>query len=285
MQEKEKGIKIFDKQEVRAVWDKEEEKWWFSVVDIVAILTEQTDKLMARKYWNKLKQRLVAEGNESVTNCHQLKFEAADGKRYLTDVADTEQVLRLIQSVPSKKAEPFKMWLARVGSERIDETVDPELSINRAIQNYRRLGYSEDWINQRIKTIEVRKALTDEWDKSGVREGKEYAILTDLMSKTWSGMTTREYKGFKGLKKENLRDNMTNTELVLNMLAEVAATDISVVRQPKGFDESADVAEEGANVAKTAREQLEKSTGRPAITSTNAKDRKERALKSGKNSE
>jgi len=189
--------------------------------------------------------------------------------------------LRLIQSIPSKKAEPFKLWLAKVGNERIDETIDPELSFNRAIQNYRRLGYSEDWINQCIKTIEIRKALTDEWDKSGVRQGKEYAILTDLMSKTWSGMKTREYKDLKGLKKENLRDNMTNTELVLNMLAEVAATDISFVRQPKGFDQSADVAEEGANVAKVAREQLEKSTGQPAISRTNAKDRRERALKSG----
>jgi len=212
-------IKLFEEKQVRAVWDEDAEKWWFSIVDIVAILTDQQDALTARKYWNKLKQRLTEEGNQTVTNCHQLKMLATDGKRRLTDVADTEQVLRLIQSVQSKKAEPFKMWLAKVGSERIDETVDPEISIDRAIQNYRRLGYSENWINQRIKSIEVRKALTDEWDKAGVERGMEYAALTDLMSRTWSGMSTKQYKQFKGLKKENLRDNMTNTELVLNMLA------------------------------------------------------------------
>jgi hypothetical protein len=205
-------------------------------------------------------------------------MEAADGKKYLTDVADTEQVLRLIQSKPSKRAEPFKLWLAKVGSERIDETVDPELSIDRAIQNYRRLGYSENWINQRIKSIEVRKALTDEWDKSGVEQGREYAVLTDLMSKTWSGMTTREYRQHKDLKKENLRDNMTNTELVLNMLSEVAATDISIVRQPVGFRESAVVAKEGAMAAKVAREQIEKSTGKPAVSKLNAKNLGQAAL-------
>jgi hypothetical protein len=198
-------------------------------------------------------------------------MQSTDGKYYNTDVADTEQVLRLIQSIPSRKAEPFKLWLAKVGGERIDETVDPELSIDRAIQNYRRLGYSENWINQRIKSIEVRKALTDEWDNSGVRPGEEYAALTDLMSKTWSGMTTREYKRHKGLKKENLRDNMTNTELVLNMLAEVAATDISIARQPTGFNESAVAAREGAKAAKVAREQIEKSTGRSAVSPLNAK--------------
>jgi hypothetical protein len=206
-------------------------------------------------------------------------MEAADGKKYLTDVADTEQVLRLIQSIPSKKAEPFKLWLAKVGNERIDETVDPEQSIDRAIQNYRRLGYSENWINQRIKSIEIRKALTDEWDKSGVKQGKEYADLTDLMSRTWSGMTTREYKKYKGLRKENLRDNMTNTELVLNMLAEVAATDIAIVRQPGGFIESAAVAEEGAKVAKVARKQIEKSTGKSAVSKLNAKNLGQRLLK------
>ena len=279
---KEKSIKIFDRQEVRAVWDKEKEKWWFSVVDVVAILTESENP---RHYWTVLKQRLKDEGNETVTNCERLKFQAADGKMRLTDVADTEQLLRLIQSIPSKKAEPFKMWLAMVGNERIDETADPELSINRAIQNYRRMGHSEDWIDQRIKTVEIRKALTDEWDKSGIREGKEYAILTNLMNRTWSGMTISEHKELKGLKKESLRDNMTNTESVLNMLAEVAATDISAVRRPKGFDEAADVAEEGANIARTAREQLEKSTGRPAVSHTNAKVRKERVLKIGKDSE
>jgi hypothetical protein len=219
-----------------------------------------------------LKTRLKKEGSELTTNCSQLKMQAVDGKMYLTYVADTEQVLRLIQSIPSKNAEPFKMWLAKVGNERIDETIDPELSIERAIQNYRRLGYSENWINQRIKSIEVRKSLTDEWDKSGVERGKEYATLTDLMSRTWSGMTTREYKQYKGLKKENLRDNMTNTELVLNMLAEVAATDISIARQPNGFAESAEVAKEGATAAKVAREQIEKSTGKSAVSRLNAKE-------------
>jgi len=212
-------------------------------------------------------------------------MKAPDQKMRLTDVADTEQVLRLIQSIPSKKAEPFKLWLAKVGKERIDETVDPELSINRAIQDYRRLGYSENWINQRVKSIEVRKALTDEWDKAGVEQGEEYAALTDLMSRTWSGMTTREYKKFKGLKKENLRDTMTNTELVLNMLAEVAATDISEVRQPAGFKESAVVAEEGAKAAKVAREQIEKSTGKPSVSQLNAKGLGRRLLKENKGHE
>jgi len=264
-------IKLFEDRRVRYEWDEQNEKWWFSIVDVVAVLTDN-DYQPARKYWKVLKGRLAEEGNELVTNCYQLKMQAADGKNYLTDVADTEQILRLIQSIPSKKAEPFKLWLAKTGRQRIDETIDPELSIERAIQNYRRLGYSENWINQRIKSIEVRKALTDEWDKAGVEMGEEYAELTDLMSKTWSGMTTREYKNFKGLKKENLRDNMTNTELVLNMLAEVAATDISMVRQPVGFNESAQVAEEGAKTAKVAREQLEKSTGKPAVSSKNAKN-------------
>jgi hypothetical protein len=282
MQEKEKGIKIFDKQEVRAVWDEEAGKWWLSIMDVIAILTDQPDYTKVRNYWKWLKNKLKEEGNELGSNTNQLKLEAADGKKYLTDVADIEQILRLIQSIPSKKAEPFKLWLAKVGNERIDETIDPELSIDRAIQNYRRLGYSENWINQRIKSIEVRKALTDEWDNSGVKEGVEYAILTDLMTRTWSGMTTREYKKFKGLKKENLRDNMTNTELVLNMLAEVATTDISIARQPEGFDESAVVAEEGAEVAKVARLQIEKGTGRSALNPMNAKDRKEKALKDGK---
>ncbi len=249
-------VKLFESQQVRTKWDAESEKWWFSVVDIVAVLTEQPDYTKARKYWSVLKTRLKKEGSQLATNCSQLKMTAADGKQYLTDVADTEQILRLIQSIPSKKAEPFKLWLAKVGNERIDETIDPELTIDRAIQSYRRLGYSENWINQRIKSIEVRKTLTDEWDKSGVKQGKEYADLTDLMSQTWSGMTTREYKQHKGLKKENLRDNMTNTELVLNMLSEVAATDISIVKNPKGFAESAKVAREGAKTARAARDQL-----------------------------
>ena len=264
MSDPENKMKLFEEKQVRAVWDEETEKWWFSVVDVIAVLTEQSDYTKSRKYWSVLKTRLKKEGSQLATICSQLKMEAADGKRYLTDVADTEQILRLIQSIPSKRAEPFKLWLAKVGSERIDETVDPEQSIDRAIQNYRRLGYSENWISQRIKSIEVRKALTDEWDNSGVEQGKEYAALTDLMSRTWSGMTIREYKRHKGLKKENLRDNMTNTELVLNMLAEVAATDISIARQPRGFAESATVAKEGAETAKIAREQLEQRTGKPA---------------------
>jgi hypothetical protein len=267
----ERKIKLFESHQVRAEWDEDKEKWWFSVLDIITILTDQQDYQKVRNYWKWLKKRLSDEGSQLVSATNQLKLKAADGKFYKTDVADTEQILRLIQSIPSKKAEPFKLWLAQVGSERIDETVDPELSIDRAIQNYRRLGYSENWINQRIKAIEVRKSLTDEWDKSGVQRGMQYATLTDLMSKTWSGMTTREYKRHKGLKKENLRDNMTNTELVLNMLAEVAATDISLVRNPKGLDQAATVAEEGAKAAKAARDQLEKSTGKPAVSSSNAK--------------
>ena len=281
MSEPRNKIKLFEERQVRAVWDEEHEKWWFSILDIVAVLTDQSDYKKTRNYWKWLKNKLHSEGSELVSNTNRLKLVAADGKRYLTDVADTEQVLRLIQSIPSRKAEPFKMWLAQVGNERIDETVDPELSINRAIQNYRRLGYSENWINQRIKAIEVRKALTDEWDKSGVRQGEEYAALTDLMSKTWSGLTTHEYRRFKGLKKENLRDNMTNTELVLNMLAEVAATDISIVRQPVGFKESAVVAKEGAKAAKAARDQIEKSTGKSTVSRLNAKNLEQGTLDEG----
>ena len=273
-------LKLFEEQQIRYVWDEEAEKWWFSIIDIIGVLTEQPDYNKVRNYWKWLKNKLKDEGSQLVSNTNQLKLEAADGKKYLTDVADTEQILRLIQSIPSKKAEPFKLWLAKVGSERIDETVDPELSIDRAIQNYRRLGYSENWINQRIKSIEVRKALTDEWDKSGVNKSNEYAALTDLMSKTWSGMTTREYKKHKGLKKENLRDNMTNTELVLNMLAEVAATDISIVRQPVGFNESADVAQEGAKAAEVARQHIEKSTGKSVLSKLNAKNKGQHLLES-----
>ena len=261
-------VQIFEKQRVRSIWDEEREEWYFSVVDVVGVLTDSPDP---KRYWSVLKTRIKQESDESTTICSTLKLQAADGKMRMTDVADTEQILRLIQSIPSKKAEPFKLWLATVGNERINETIDPELSIDRAIQNYRRLGYSENWINQRIKSIEVRKALTDEWDKSGVQQGKEYSELTDLMSKTWSGMNTREYKKFKGLKKENLRDNMTNTELILNMLSEVAATDISIERAPASFNESAKIAAEGAKAAKVAREQIEKSTGKPVISSLNAK--------------
>jgi hypothetical protein len=270
MSEQHSKIKLFESKQVRAEWDEAAEKWWFAVVDIVAVLTEQADYTRARKYWSVLKTRLKSEGSQLTTNCSQLKLTAADGKKYLTDVLDTGQILRLIQSIPSKRAEPFKLWLAQVGSERLDEIVDPEQSIDRAIQNYRRLGYSENWINQRIKSIEVRKALTDEWDKSGVQQGQEYAALTDLMSRVWSGLGTREYKQHKDLKKENLRDNMTNTELVLNMLAEVAATDISLVRNPKGLEQSAQVAAEGAKTAKAARLQLEKSTGKPVVSKLNA---------------
>jgi hypothetical protein len=276
-----KKIKLFEAQQVRAEWDAEQEKWWFSVLDIIAILTDQPDYPKVRNYWKWLKKKLTDEGSQLVSVTTQLKMRAADGKLYKTDVADTGQILRLIQSIPSKKAEPFKLWLAQVGSERLDETVDPELSIDRAIQNYRRLGYSENWINQRIKSIEVRKSLIDEWDKSGVQQGQEYAVLTDLMSKTWSGLTTREYKQHKGLKKENLRDNMTNVELVLNMLAEVSATDISIQRNPEGLAQSAAVAQEGAEVAADARQSLEKRIGRSAISRLNAADLGMRQIESG----
>ena len=261
-------IQLFDNGKIRSVWDSDEQKWYFSVVDVIAVLTDSID---SAAYWRKLKQRLKEEGNETVTNCHALKLLASDGKMRLTDVADVQQLLRLIQSIPSKKAEPFKLWLAKVGSEVLDEAVDPELSIDRAIQNYRNLGYSENWINQRIKSIEVRKALTDEWDKSGIKQGTEYAILTDLMYKTWANMSAKEYKEFKGLKKENLRDNMTNMELILNMLAEAAATEISQNENPQGLKQSAKVAVSGAEVALDARKSLEKRGGK-AISSKNAKE-------------
>ena len=280
MSELKNTIILFEGKNVRHIWDEKNEKYWFSVVDIISILTEQPMHDGARKYWSVMKTRLKQEGAEPTTICSQLKMPAPDGKMRLTDVADTEQILRLIQSVPSKKAEPFKLWLAKVGNERIDEMIDPELSIDRAVQNYRLLGYGENWINQRIKSIEVRKALTDEWDKSGVEEGIEYAALTDLMSKVWSGMTTREYKQYKGLKKENLRDNMTNMELILNMFAEAAATEISQVEQPLGFVESTEVAKRGANTAKVAREQLEAETGKSTVSRLNAKNLGNRQLHS-----
>ena len=278
MSESKDKIKLFEEKQVRTVWDAEAEKWWFSVVDIVSVLTDQIDYQLARNYWKVLKNRLKEEGNESVTNCNQLKMEAADGKKYLTDVADTEQVLRLIQSIPSKKAEPFKLWLAKVGSERIDETVDPELSIERAIYNYRRLGYSENWINQRVKTIEVRKELTDEWEKRGITERRDFSILTDEITRAWSGKTTRQYKEYKGLKKENLRDNMTNVELVLNMLAEVTTTDISRQDEPETMNEHKRVARRGGSVAKAARLQYEKQTKKKAVSSLNAKNLRQRLL-------
>jgi hypothetical protein len=265
---KENGIKIFEGTKVRTLWDLEQEKWFFSIVDVIAILTESIDP---NAYWRKLKQRLKAEGNETVTNCHRLKMPAPDGKMRLTDVADTEQLLRLIQSVPSPKAEPFKLWLAQVGSERIDEMHDPELSIDRALEQYLKLGYSENWINQRLKSIEIRKELTDEWKKRGLKEGVHFATLTDIITKAWSDKTTKEYKILKGLKKENLRDNMTNTELILNMLAEASTKDISEAVEPKDFEESKNVAKQGGNVAKVARKELEIKTGKKVVTSLNVR--------------
>ena len=259
---------IFDNSRIRSVWDRENEKWYFAIVDVIAVLTESADPFA---YWRKLKQRLKEEGNESVTNCHGLKILAADGKMRLTDVGDVEQILRLIQSIPSKKAEPFKLWLSKVGSVIIDEASDPELAIERAIRTYRNLGYSESWINQRLKSIEVRKGLTDEWERSGVKQGREYAILTDLMYRTWAGMSAKEYKEFKGLKKESLRDNMTNVELILNMLAEVSATEISKNENPENLEQSAEVAVSGAEVARDARKSLEK-RGAKTISSKNAKE-------------
>lgn len=266
-------IKQFEAQQVRVVWDDEQEKYFFSIVDVIRVLTESADYQTSRKYWNKVKQRLVEEGNESVTNCHQLKLTShTDGKKYLTDVADTEQLLRLIQSIPSKKAEPIKMWLAKIGQERFNQMQDPERSIDQAIADYHRLGYSESWINQRIKTIEVRKGLTDEWQRGGIQDEGQYAFLTDLMSKVWSGFSTKEYKHHKGLTTQNLRDNMTNTELLLNALAEQAATDISREQNPQGLMENAHVAAEGAGVAKTARQALEAKLGHSVISSKKAID-------------
>ena len=263
----EEVIKLFDAKKIRIVWDSEAEKYYFSVVDIIQVLTESAD---ATAYWRKLKQRLKAEGNETVTNCHALKMTAPDGKQRLTDVADTEQVLRLIQSVPSKKAEPFKLWLAKVGQERLNQMQDPERSIEQAIMDYRRLGYSENWINQRIKTIEIRKGLTDEWKRSGVETEQEYASLTDIMYRAWSGLNTREYKEYKGLRKESLRDNMTNVELMLNGLAEAAATEISQERNPQGYVETAHIAQEGGEVADAARQNLEHRLGRSVISNKRA---------------
>lgn len=264
-------IKFYDNTQIRTVWDSDEEKWYISIIDVIAVLTEQSDYQRARKYWNKLKERLRKEGNETVTNCHQLKMRASDGKMRLTDVAHTEQIFRLIQSIPSTKAEPFKLWLAQIASERIDEIQDPELTIDRALKQYLKLGYSENWINQRLKSIEIKKELTDEWKKRGIKEGVQFATLTDIIAKAWADKTTKEYKIFKGLKKENLRDNMTNTELILNMLAEVSTKDISEAVQPKNFDGNKKVAKQGGNVAKVAREELEAKTGKKVVTSLNTK--------------
>ena len=268
---KKNSIKLFGNDKIRAVWDDEQEKWYFSVVDVVAVLTESKDFQTARKYWNKLKQRLREEGFEPVTNCHQLKMPAADGKMRLTDVADTEQLLRIIQSVPSPKGEPFKMWLAKVGTARLDQMQDPELSIQQAMIDYKRLGYSDNWINQRLKSIEIRKDLTDQWKLHNVEEGVQYATLTDIIYQSWAGRTSKEYKQLKGLKKENLRDNMTNEELVLNMLAELSATSITKAKNPQTLDENKTCAKEGGDVARVAREQLESKTGRSVVSPLSAK--------------
>ncbi|WP_455586703.1 BRO-N domain-containing protein [Bacteroides sp.] len=267
---KKESLKLFEDRKVRAVWDDEQEKWYFAIVDVVAVLTDN-DYQAARNYWKVLKNRLLKEGNETVTNCNQLKMQAADGKMRMTDVADTEQLFRLIQSIPSPKAEPFKQWMAQVASDRIDQLQDPELSIDQAIMDYKRLGYSDNWINQRIKSIEVRKELTDEWQRSGV-SGTQYASLTDIITKEWSERTTKEYKRLKGLKKENLRDNMTNVELALNTLAEASTAEISKERSPKGFNQNAVVAKSGGSVAKAARQQLESQLGRSVISPVKAKD-------------
>ena len=261
-------IQIFEEKKVRTVWDEAEEKWYFSIVDAVAVLTDSVDPTA---YWRKLKQRLKAEGNETVTSCHGLKMKAPDGKMRMTDVADTEQLFRLIQSIPSPKAEPFKLWMAQVVADRLDQMQDPELGIEQALTDYKRLGYSENWINQRLKSIEIRKDLTDEWKRHGLKEGVQFATLTDIIYSTWSGMTAKEYKQFKGLKKENLRDNMTNRELVLNMLAELSTKDISESRNPETFGEHAEVARQGGEIARNARAELEAKTGRPVVTSLNAK--------------
>ena len=266
----ENRIQLFENKRIRTAWDAEKEEWFFSIVDVVAVLTDQPDQRHAAKYWSVLKTRLKKEGSELTTKCSQLKMRSADGKRYNTDVADTEQLLRIIQSVPSPKAEPFKLWLAQVGRERIEETIDPELTIDRALETYLKKGYSREWINQRLQAIQVRKELTDEWDARGVQKGVEYAILTDEITKAWSGMNTRQYKNLKGLKKENLRDNMTTLELVLNMLAEATTTEISRQKAPEGLQENVEVARSGGKVAGDARKAIEQQTGVPVITSKNA---------------
>ena len=266
---KREALQLFEQRKVRTIWDDQEEKWYFSIVDVCAVLTDSPNP---RNYWKVLKHRLVKEGNETVTNCNQLKLLAEDGKRRLTDVADTEQLFRLIQSIPSPKAEPFKQWMAQVANQRIDQMQDPERSIDQAIIDYKRLGYSDAWINQRIKSIEVRKELTDEWKRTGVKEGLEYASLTDIITREWSGFTTKQYKQFKGLKKENLRDNMTNLEIAFNILAEASATELSKQRDPQGFQQQAKVAKDGGSVAKVARKQLESQLGHSVISPAKATD-------------
>lgn len=265
---KKQSIQLFEEKKVRTFWDEKQEKWYFSIVDAIAILTDSIDPAA---YWRKLKQRLKQEGNETVTNCHGLKMRAADGKMRLTDVADTEQLFRLIQSVPSQKAEPFKLWIAQVARERLDQMQDPELSIEQAMSDYKRLGYSDNWINQRLKSIEIRKELTDEWKKRGLQEGLQFASLTDIIYQTWAGKTAKEYKKFKGLKKENLRDNMTNTELVLNMLAELSTKRISETTNPETMSEHSNVARQGGEIARNARLELEAKTGENVISPLNAK--------------
>ena len=265
---KKEALQLFEQRKVRTVWDDEEEKWYFSVVDVVEVLTESRD---ATAYWRKLKQRLKEEGNETVTNCHGLKLRAADGKMRLTDVADTEQLFRIIQSIPSPKAEPFKQWMAQVAAKRLDQMQDPELSFEQAVADYRRLGYSEAWINQRMRSIEVRKHLTDEWKRAGLEEGHQFASLTDIIYRQWSGLTSKEYKRLKGLKKENLRDNMTDLEIAINMLAEATTTQISKNENPEGMSESAGIARRGGAVANEARKAVEKETGQPVVSSMNAK--------------
>ena len=269
--EKKTAIKLFEQKQIRSHWDDEQEKWYFSIVDVIGILTEQVDIQGARNYWKVLKHRLTKEGNETVTNCNRLKMRATDGKMRMTDVADTEQLFRLIQSVPSKKAEPFKLWLAKVGRERIDEIEDPELAFERAMETYLKKGYSKEWINQRLKSIEVRKELTDEWDTRGVKKGLEYAILTNEITKAWSGFTVKDYKNFKGLKKENLRDNMTNLELVLNMLAEASTTEISKEKKPKTFEQNKKIAKQGGTIAGNTRKEIEEKTGKRVVTSASVK--------------
>ena len=265
---KKETLKLFEERKVRTVWDDEKEKWYFSIVDVVSVLTDSVD---ATAYWRKLKQRLKEEGNETVTNCHGLKMKATDGKMRLTDVADTEQLLRIIQSIPSPKAEPFKQWMAHVASERLDQMQDPELSIEQAMMDYKRLGYSDNWINQRLKSIEIRKDLTDQWKLHNVEEGVQYATLTDIIYQQWTGKSAKEYKQFKGLKKENLRDNMTNEELVLNMLAELSTTSITKAKNPQTLGENMQCAADGGDVARVAREQLGQKTGREVVTPLSAK--------------
>lgn len=269
MQESDK-IQVYDNQPIRTAWDEQNEEWYFSIVDVVSVLTDQPDRRRAGKYWSVLKTRLKKEGSQLPTNCSQLKLRADDGKSYKTDVANTEQLLRIIQSIPSKKAEPFKLWLAQVGRDRIEEIIDPELTIDRALETYAKKGYPADWINQRLQTIRARKELTDGWQSHGVQKGKEYAILTDEVTKAWSGMSTRQYKNYKGLKKENLRDNMSTLELALNMLAEATTTELTKVQNPYGLEANRNVAKTGGQIAGEARMRIEKETGNPVITNQNA---------------